>query len=389
MTSVIHAQLQAVIDDLSNRFAERRSVVRVLAAAFVAGEHVLLLGPPGTAKTDLVRATAQAFVGAGEFFPVLATKFSTMEDMFGPVDVQAMKAGQYKRIVNGRAWDRKVVLVDEIFKGSSSILNSLLKLMQERSADNGGEVDCPLEVMVGCSNEYPESDVLAALYDRFAFKCWVDYVADPSALRRVLLAGGAHSSAPAVLQPGGLEALRAMRDAIPFGDAEADVLLAVKSAVEKEGFHPSDRTWIRCVKLVRAIAVVAGHDRVQPEDWRGLADVLWMKHTDRARLLVTVGNAADPYGARAEAILDGVHAAMRGLPEMSLLTSGQRRKTEMMSEVAKVSSRVSAELDKARDAADVAPDNATMRQALEAAEAAIVVIDKLNRDVLMYREQRA
>lgn len=389
MNEVIKAQVDLIIDDLSSRFAERRSVIRALAAAFVAGEHVLLLGPPGTAKTDLVRATAEAFVGCGEFFPVLATKFSTMEDFFGPVDVQAMKAGSYKRIVDGRAWDRKVVLVDEIFKGSSSILNSLLKLMQERTADNGGEIACPLEVMVGCSNEYPESDVLAALYDRFGFKFWVDYVADPASLKRVLLAGGAHSACPAVLQPGGLEALRVMRDAVPFGDAEADTLLAVKAAVEKEGFRPSDRTWVRCVKLVRSIAVVAGHDRVQPEDWRGLADVLWTKHTDRARLLATVGNAADPYGARAEAILDGVHAAMRELPEMSLLTSGKRRKTEMMSEIAKVSSRVSAELDKARDAADAAPSNSTVLEALKAAEAAIGVIDKINRDVLMYREQRA
>lgn len=389
MSNVIQAQLECVIDDLSMRFAERRPVVRALAAAFVAGEHVLLLGPPGTAKTEIVRAAAQAFVGDGEFFPVLATKFSTMEDFFGPVDVVAMKSGSYKRIVDGRAWDKKVVLVDEIFKGSSSILNSLLKLMQERKADNGGEIDCPLEVLVGCSNEYPESDVLAALYDRFGFKHWVDYVADPASLKRVLLAGGSQSAHPAVLQPGGLEALRAMRDSIPFGDAEADTLLAVKSAVESEGFRPSDRTWIRCVKLVRSIAVVAGHDRIQPEDWRGLADVLWTKHTDRSRLLTTIGNAADPYGARAEAILDGIHAAMRGLPDFSLLTSGQRRKTEMMSDVAKVSSRVSAELDKARDAADAAPGNATVREALTAAETAIGLIDKLNREVLMYREQRA
>jgi MoxR-like ATPase len=387
--NVIQAQLAAVVEDLAGRFAERRQVIRSLAAAFVAGEHVLLLGPPGTAKTDLVRATAEALVGSGEFFPVLATKFSTMEDFFGPVDVAAMKAGSYKRIPTGRAWDKQVVLVDEIFKGSSSILNSLLKLMQERRADNGGEVACPLEVLVGCSNEYPESDVLAALYDRFGFRHWVDYVADPNALKRVLLAGGAQSACPAVLQPGGLEALRTMRDAIPFGDAEADTLLAVKAAIEKEGFRPSDRTWIRCVKLLRSIAVVAGHDRIAPEDWRGLADVLWMRHDDRPRLLATIGNAADPYGARAEAVLDGVHAAMRELPDFSLLVSGKRRKTEMMSEIARVSSRVCAELDKARDAADVAPTNATVQEALKAAEVALGIIDKLNREVLLYREQRA
>jgi hypothetical protein len=242
--------------------------------------------------------------------------------------------------------------------------------------------------MVGCSNEYPESDVLAALYDRFGFKHWVDYVADPASLKRVLLAGGAGSATPVVLQPGGLEALRAMRDAVPFGDAEADVLLAIKAAVEKEGFRPSDRTWVRCVKLVRSIAVVNGHDRIQPHDWIGLADVLWTKHTDRARLLSTIGNASDPYGARAEAIIDGIHAAMRDLPEMSLLVSGAKRKTEMMSAIAKVSARVSAELDKARDAADAAATNEMVVKALAAAEAAIGIIDQLNRNVLMYREQR-
>lgn len=377
-------RLGEVMRALSAAFVERETVVRSLACAFIAQEHVLLLGPPGTAKTELVRAAARAFLGADDFFAVLATKFSTMEDFFGPINVPAMKRGQYVRITRGRAWASRAVLVDEIFKGSSSILNCLLKLMQERKADNGGDVDVPLEVLVGASNEYPESDVLNALYDRFSYKHWVDYVADPATFERLLVAGGARCDE--ALEPGALDALRAAAAKVPFGSAEAARLRAVKAAVESEGFRPSDRTWVKCVKLLRASAVVDGRNLILPRDYRSLADVLWRRHEDRARLLATIGNSADPYGSKADAISDAIKTALRDIPDIGLLKSGKMRKTEIVGALAKVSQRISAELDKAREVHEMSGGDPSTEVALKAAEAALNQVDEINRVALFYRE---
>ncbi len=379
--------LRAGMANISNSFAERDNVIKGVVIAALAREHVLLLGPPGTAKSELTRSLSDLLFGEGEFFSVLATKFSTLEDFYGPVSIPEMKAGRFVRVTDGKAWDKKSVFVDEIFKASTSILNTLLKGMQERKADNGGEVDIPLETLFGASNEYPESDALAALYDRFQLKFWVDYISNPDSLLKVLVAGGAQKN-NVRLSSDELEELRADVDAVPFGESEARTLLIVKAAVEAEGFCPSDRTWIKATRIVKATAVLAGRDRVRAEDFRILADVLWTEHKDREKLAATIGNAVDPYGARGEAILDGIRLAMRELPEMNLLKSGQLKKTEMVTRVSSIMGRVAGERDKLMEQIDEAGDHAVLTDALEAADAATSSLQTLTLEIMKFRPSR-
>lgn len=364
-------------------FIERDRVIDAALIAAIAREHVLLLGPPGTAKSELTRALSAFLFGDGEFFTVLATKFSTMEDFYGPISVPEMKAGRYVRVTTGKAWEKRCWFIDEIFKSSTSILNTLLKAMQERRADNGGDIEIPLEIMFAASNEYPEGDSLAALYDRFSFRFWVEYIGSDDSLERLLVAGGAPAPT-ARLSADEIAALRAAASAVPFGTNEARTLIAIKKAVEAEGFRPSDRTWLKARKLAQAAAVAAGRTTIAASDWRILADCLWTEHKDRARLATVIGNACDPYGARAEAILDGIRLASRDLPAFSNLTSGQVKKTDMINQISKVMGRLTAERDKLVDL-EGRTDSPVLTEAREAADAALRATRELTTKVMMHR----
>jgi MoxR-like ATPase len=158
---------------LAAALIERDEEVQLLLLGLLAGEHVLLVGPPGTGKSLLCSALTSA-VGGARKFETLLTKFSTPEELFGPVSVQALKADRYERLTAGYLPEAHFAFVDEVWKASSAILNTLLTLMQERRFDNGGRrVDCPLRLMVAASNEWPVGDgyeSLGAAFDRFLIR---------------------------------------------------------------------------------------------------------------------------------------------------------------------------------------------------------------------------
>ena len=394
--------------ELNAAFPERARLARAALVALVAREHILVLGPPGTAKSAFARALSEATCG-GSYFEILLTKFTTPEEMFGPLSFRGLKEDRYERVWAGYAPEARVWFVDEVWKASSSILNAMLTAMQERRVRQGGAcLGIPLETIVAASNEYPEDDSLAAAYDRYALKVWVDYIADRDAFEDLLQAGGprpvptrlsgrivrpAYSERPGAYEsgavsPSDLELLRAAAAAIPFGPAEARVLADIRAAVSAGGFVASDRTYVKATRIVQANALLNGHaDRIQAGDWGILADVLWKRHTDRAALAGLVGNAADPYGARAEAILDAVRAAMAELPDLSVLKSGQGSKAQMIARVADVQSKVAAQCD-ALAAADEEAGGDRFAEAKAQVGSSQAQLDAVMREVTMYRAPR-
>src|SRR3954471_7668808 len=148
----MHHRLQQLRSDLAAHFPERKQVIDGALCAILAGEHVLLLGPPGTAKSALARAVAQAF--SGVYFERLLTKFSTPEELFGAVSLKALEQDRFSRVIAGKLPEANFAFVDEIFKANSAILNSLLTLINERVFHNDGTpILCPLVTLFGASNE--------------------------------------------------------------------------------------------------------------------------------------------------------------------------------------------------------------------------------------------
>ncbi|MFC9913010.1 AAA family ATPase [Streptomyces sp. NPDC127197] len=127
-------RLRAIIDELSDRFYERDDVVRTLVVTLLAGQHSLVLGPPGTAKSEMARELTGRIEGAS-YWEILLSKFTAPTRMFGPIDVAALARGEYRQVYEGRATTAHVAFIDEIFKCSTAALNETLGYLNERLAE--------------------------------------------------------------------------------------------------------------------------------------------------------------------------------------------------------------------------------------------------------------
>src|SRR5262245_51721409 len=179
--------LRDAIADAKRGLIERDPLVEMIALAAVAGEHLLVIGAPGTAKSEAVRRVARAT--GGLYFEYLLGRFTEPSEIFGPVDLRKLKEGQLETDTMGMLPEAEIAFLDEVFQGSTAILNTLLGILNERVFRRGHtRIHCPLRVCVGASNALPEDESLAAFADRFLLRAFVDPIADP--LLEELLEGG-------------------------------------------------------------------------------------------------------------------------------------------------------------------------------------------------------
>src|SRR5947209_13722124 len=163
------ARLGQLARALEARFLGKDEVIRLLLIAVLAGEHAVLIGPPGTAKSALIRTFARLL--HARYFEYLLTRFTEPNEIFGPVDIAAFREGKYQRRIEGMLPESEIVFLDEVFKSNSAILNALLTLLNERQYSNGGKLlTVPLISLFGASNEIPNDDNLAAIFDRFLLR---------------------------------------------------------------------------------------------------------------------------------------------------------------------------------------------------------------------------
>jgi MoxR-like ATPase len=170
------ARLRDALSLASRGLVEREALVELVALAAVAGEHVLVIGPPGTAKSEAVRRAARCL--GGQYFEYLLGRFTEPGELFGPVDLRRLREGVIEIETAGMLPEAEVAFLDEVFLGSTAILNTLLTILNERTFRRGStRRACPLRVCVGASNALPDDDALAPFADRFLVRAFLDPVA--------------------------------------------------------------------------------------------------------------------------------------------------------------------------------------------------------------------
>lgn len=261
-------KLNALLKHIKETFIGKDEIIDLLGISLLARENAFLLGPPGTAKSAIVRALSNG-VEDGKNFEYLLTRFTEPNEIFGPFDIRKLKEGDLVTNTEGMMPEASMVFLDEIFNANSAILNSLLMALNEKIFRRGKETKkLPALMFVGASNILPEDEALNALLDRFLIRVKCDYV-DPDLLNEVLLAGWKLENNSNVATPTitsdevrSLQNLARKVNLNPIRKEYVDVIHSLRNT----GISVSDRRAVKIQNLIASSALICGREEAVISD---------------------------------------------------------------------------------------------------------------------------
>lgn len=314
--------MNAIKDELNASYLERSEAIEAIVLALMCGEHICLLGVPGTGKSQMVGALVRSVVGASHF-EALLSKNRPAEAILGPLDIKEFReTGNYYLRREGYATDVDLMTLEEVGKMSPVLGHDLLSLINERKyyeVSNGRSAHAaPLWSLFGTSNELPtnESDDAAAFWDRMLVRVVVKSLQEPANFAKLLTADVADPTTTVDFA----DLKRAAEEVVPtiaMSDHTIDVLTELRMKMGSEHIYPADRRWRWSMKVLRAAAFLAGRDEVVPADVATLQYTLW----DTPEQIETVQKlclvASNPYAEDLNNIFEGLKEIQKSLADRS------------------------------------------------------------------------
>ncbi len=295
-------KLNNIETELNNEFVERSELIKIMLLSVVTSSNLLMLGPPGTAKSLISRAMCNR-IDNSNFFEWLLNKSSDPAELLGTFSIKGMENDQFKRMTAGKLPEANIAFIDEVYKCNSPTLNALLSIMNEHVFFNDGKaVPVPLISMFAASNEPPEDESLLAMHDRFLFRIEVEYVHDAANKKRMFnnyiydRAGVSMNKTRTTITGEELEALQAKAKTIQVPKAIINKFISLMSSLQKNAtISISDRRANECFKVLQGSALLHGRDKVGLDDFNSLKYVLWEKKEQIDTIGAEITKIVNPY----------------------------------------------------------------------------------------------
>lgn len=325
---VLQDKFDAIIDVLNQELVERRHEINAMVTALVAGTSIFLLGPPGVAKSMLVDRL-NAYIDQADLFKILMSRFTTPDEVFGPVSLKGLENDEFKRKIEGYLATAQMGFLDEGFKANSAVLNALLWAINERQYRHDTEIiDIPLHLIMLCSNELPQDESLGALYDRLLFRFEVKPVRDQGNFLRMLRTQRVEHPTP-ILTWDEVMTAHDESKAVLIPDSVYEALAQLRKDLKQEGIEPTERRFVESMKIIRATAWLDGRTAADPEDLRPLEHVLWEVPEQQTLVSKTVLAIANPLDNEATELLQEIERLEQQLDKIESTDEKHRKGQEI------------------------------------------------------------
>ena len=266
-TGLLVDRLNQVLQHLKSAFVGKDDIIDLMGICLAGRENLFLLGPPGTAKSAMVRELARLL--EGKSFEYLLTRFTEPNELFGPFDIRRLREGDLVTNTEGMLPEASLIFLDELLNANSAILNSLLMVLNEKIFRRGRETKhLPALMIIGASNHLPEDEALQALFDRFLIRVRCDYV-DPQHLQAVLHAGWNLEQAKDTTHPTiDTEDIRLLQQELAAVDLQGirPQYIQLIQQLRNAGVMVSDRRAVKLQRLIAASALLSKRYTAYPSD---------------------------------------------------------------------------------------------------------------------------
>ena len=355
------AKMSQIFVEMNNLFVERDELIKLMELAIVTGTNLLMLGPPGTAKSAITYEMCGRIENAN-YFQWMLNKTSDPSEILGPFSVKEMENDKFMRITTGKLPEAHIAFMDEVFKSNAPTLNALLTIMNEHIFYNDGKpVEVPLISMFGASNEPPEDESLDAMYDRFIFRMNVQYIHDAANKKRMhsnyvdSRAGLLNMVNKTTITLEEVQALQAAAKTVKVPKDIINKFIRLISDLDRQAVHISDRRQNECFKVMQGSAVLAGRNSVTLDDFKSLVYVLWEKEEHIPLIESSILKMVNPYDDRFKELKENFNQVKTDIESITDSSQKSKKAIESKGVIEKIASKTNKLINEAtKNGKDVA-----------------------------------